>query len=385
MNNGVVAVTCIIALFISMINLLENDMIPKKKKEQLDLLALLIVLEIVIDIVLILSGKGLYGGVVTYKILKIAEFTISPILTMIFAKIIARDSFWMKIRKVFVGLICINVICQIITFFKPIMFEVDEKLNYSRTPFTYVYLIILIACVILLIVSANNTIIQNYTKVSYTMVFSVMLLITGIIIRGIVQNTNSDWLCITFCYLIFVINFCNSYMKIDSLTTLLNRKAFDNKLAAINYSTAIIVIDANEFKSINDNYGHQSGDWALTKIAEIIVSVYGKVGFCYRIGGDEFCVILKRGMLEKMTLETECFDAYRMLNDLTIRMNEEVSVTAKKYPVLKNGVAQGFGVYFSKLDKPSIEKTNTIEEVFYIADERMYVDKEKRKHTNLSK
>ena len=182
-----------------------------------------------------------------------------------------------------------------------------------------------------------------------------------------------------------MIYFANNYLKIDSLTLLLNRRAFDNKMAAINYSTALIIIDANDFKSVNDNFGHQSGDFALSKISENIFSVYSKIGFCYRIGGDEFCVILKKGMLEKLTYDTENCDTYKMLEKMIDQLHKNIKKMSKQYPILKNGVSQGYGIYFSKQDKPSITNSVTIEEVFKIADERMYKKKMERKGADLNK
>jgi len=57
-------------------------------------------------------------------------------------------------------------------------------------------------------------------------------------------------------------------------------------------AATILVFDVDNFKSINDNYGHQYGNECLQKVAEIIQRVYGQCGLCYRIGGDEFAVVL---------------------------------------------------------------------------------------------
>ena len=52
-------------------------------------------------------------------------------------------------------------------------------------------------------------------------------------------------------------------------------------------------LDVDEVKVVNDHYGHLYGDECLKKIGKTILKVYGGNGYCYRIGGDEFCVILK--------------------------------------------------------------------------------------------
>lgn len=47
----------------------------------------------------------------------------------------------------------------------------------------------------------------------------------------------------------------------------------------------------DDCKGINDTYGHAFGDEALTEVGKAISTVFSHVGYCYRIGGDEFCVI----------------------------------------------------------------------------------------------
>lgn len=375
MDYIVVALMCVIAMFLGIVMLSENETLSKGKRRKLAMLALLIICEIMIDTFLFSVNDDFFVSPTICKILKITEFTLSPIILAIFSSIITRKNSWEKIRKLFILLISLNSIGQIITFFVPFMFVIDENSVYYRTQYTFIYIVILIIGFVLLGVSDLNSIIQNNGKISYTIIFTTFFLLLGIGIRAICPKNNSDWLCVTFGYLIFTIHFCNNYLKIDSLTSLLNRRAFDNKMATINYSTAIILIDANDFKQINDTYGHQSGDLALSKISETIFKVYSKIGYCYRIGGDEFCVILKQGMLQKLTYETENCDTYLMLENLTKLLFEEIKRVSEKYPILENGVSQGYGVYFSKKDMPTIQKSVTIEEVFEIADKRMYKNK----------
>ena len=58
------------------------------------------------------------------------------------------------------------------------------------------------------------------------------------------------------------------------------------------------MFDVDNFKQINDCYGHVQGDVCLAEIAECIKKVYANYGYCYRVGGDEFCVLLKNSEKE---------------------------------------------------------------------------------------
>ena len=58
--------------------------------------------------------------------------------------------------------------------------------------------------------------------------------------------------------------------------------------------TLLFFFDVDNFKQINDTYGHAYGDHALEETGAAIDSVFGKEGHCYRIGGDEFCAMVRK-------------------------------------------------------------------------------------------
>lgn len=86
--------------------------------------------------------------------------------------------------------------------------------------------------------------------------------------------------------------------RTDSLTACLNRGAFTSKVSTLlaqrtaDASGALLMIDADNFKSINDMYGHVSGDEALAIIARSIRSVLRSSDLVGRMGGEEFAVFL---------------------------------------------------------------------------------------------
>ncbi len=81
----------------------------------------------------------------------------------------------------------------------------------------------------------------------------------------------------------------------DALTGLFNRGAYD--LLMENADTehmALIVIDVDHFKQVNDTHGHAVGDRVLKRVAEIMRSSFRSVDILCRIGGDEFAVVMTR-------------------------------------------------------------------------------------------
>lgn len=86
----------------------------------------------------------------------------------------------------------------------------------------------------------------------------------------------------------------------DGLTKILNRRAFDQRFPdeverahRQNYPLMYAVIDIDNFKEYNDQYGHQEGDNILISLAEILKDCTREsVDLCFRLGGDEFAVLL---------------------------------------------------------------------------------------------
>jgi diguanylate cyclase (GGDEF)-like protein len=84
---------------------------------------------------------------------------------------------------------------------------------------------------------------------------------------------------------------------IDSLTSLPNRKKYNSymkKLLAKNEFFALLFIDLNKFKMINDTYGHHVGDEVLIEIAKRLSVSIDEEDMLARLGGDEFVIITKR-------------------------------------------------------------------------------------------
>jgi diguanylate cyclase (GGDEF)-like protein len=85
----------------------------------------------------------------------------------------------------------------------------------------------------------------------------------------------------------------------DPLTRLLNRRAFVNRLEgevarAVRYgrSFGLVIADLDRFKQLNDRFGHPAGDEALVAFASVLAESLRKPDDAFRIGGDEFAVLL---------------------------------------------------------------------------------------------
>lgn len=80
----------------------------------------------------------------------------------------------------------------------------------------------------------------------------------------------------------------------DELTDLYNRKMFEEmRLELVDKGIAMLLIDVDYFKSVNDTYGHAVGDQVLKNVASILAHSFRLEDYVSRIGGDEFAVIMR--------------------------------------------------------------------------------------------
>jgi diguanylate cyclase (GGDEF)-like protein len=81
------------------------------------------------------------------------------------------------------------------------------------------------------------------------------------------------------------------------MTGLMNRSAFEEWEEKSTDLTDIMIVtfDLNNLKYCNDNLGHAAGDEYIIEAANMIQRVFGTIGQCYRIGGDEFCAVIRNG------------------------------------------------------------------------------------------
>ena len=96
--------------------------------------------------------------------------------------------------------------------------------------------------------------------------------------------------------------------RIDAMTGALTREAFLTELNAASADGrkgTLLLADADHFKRINDNFGHQTGDEALVAIAAAISATVGIKDFWGRIGGEEFAIFLDGSGAEEATAVAE--------------------------------------------------------------------------------
>jgi diguanylate cyclase (GGDEF)-like protein len=110
----------------------------------------------------------------------------------------------------------------------------------------------------------------------------------------------------------------------DTLTGLLNRATFQGlcqKLQESKSPIALLVIDVDNFKSVNDTYGHEMGDSALIKVANVLSSCFRNEDYVIRYAGDEFAVLMIHITIED---KEKIASRIKQINDTLQNSNDKV-------------------------------------------------------------
>ena len=155
----------------------------------------------------------------------------------------------------------------------------------------------------------------------------------------------------------------------DTLTSLYNRQRFDKDLPRFlaqaerdGSQLALLVFDLDDFKPINDQYGHASGDTVLKRIAQTLSSQLRRNEVLYRTGGDEFALLLVNASDEELAILAE-----RIVNTVHALEFEFDGVSAHV------GCSLGIARYpFDAI---------TLQTLLQLADQAMYQAKKRGKNT----
>ncbi len=216
-------------------------------------------------------------------------FLITPTIPLLLAYSITD----FKRAKIAKTLLVYNFLIQTINLFFNFMFVIDANNRYFRREFYWIDLPISIYCIYVLFSRTYSVAKKYQTRNTFILLFIIGLLGVGISLQMVFPSIHVLWLSSSIAAMLIYTYYTAVVNEVDALTDLLNRGCYENKLSKIKNNGAVLFFDVNKFKEVNDTYGHNFGDKCLIEVAKTLSEVYRPYGFCYRVGGDEFSVILK--------------------------------------------------------------------------------------------
>lgn len=257
----------------------------------------------------------------------------------------------------------VGAMVLIVNFFIPWVFTVDSGNVYSRGPLAFIFALIeayyIVYCLyVYFTVKAHGGMFKFFPVVQF-----IVPAITGVVIQQFFYGVSTIWTCmaVALCGVLFALQ--NERIYKDSLTGLYNRAYLDHvKREAMRKKTSVPItlffLDLDDFKGINDNYGHKEGDKALKTVAAILRESAGSFGSVIRFAGDEFIIALNyqnEAKSEKLKAIIEArFDYYNATSGKPYKLQASI------------------GIGSINLDERSID------ELFEYVDKKMYEEKRKK-------
>ena len=308
------------------------------------LIGLIFALSIIVFIEFYLADKGQYRMVRT--VLMAIRYSATPVLLALISLTLIKRMHWAIIIPSLVV-----VLLNFISIFTGIIFKINTDNSLIRGPIWLIPYIAVglygILLVYLLIRRSNKRVMEIIP-----IIFLAFSLGSGLVLPFIFREAYASIFCVTiaialFSYYEFTVI---QLTKKDSLTGLLNRHAYfadiSNDPSSI---TALISVDMNGLKYLNDNIGHTAGDEALISISLCLARPLSNKQSAYRVGGDEFIIVCRKTSEEAV---------------------EKIIEKIKKY-VKDTGYSCAIGYSFN------LEGNKPISDLLKESDKMMYEEKEK--------
>ena len=280
----------ILILLAFTISLLTTVFLEKKTVIRMYILiAAIFVLSIVVFLEFYFADKSEYR--MARNVLMAVRYSSTPLIIAQISYTLVKKMRWF----IFIPAL-LFVILNIVSIFTGIVSSIDETDKLVRGPIwlvPYIAVGLYAALLIYLLIVRSNKRLMEIIPI----VFLAFALGSGLVLPFIFRDDYANIFCVTiaialFAYYEFLVL---SLTKKDSLTGLLNGHAYfadvSNNPENI---TALISMDMNGLKAINDNEGHLAGDEALVTLSLCFMRPLRNKQSCYRTGGDEFIIVCRK-------------------------------------------------------------------------------------------
>ena len=225
-------------------------------------------------------------------ILTACKYSLYPFILIVIMQIVIKNVHLSKLLKL---LILIPEIVSVPIFFTSqwthLVSWFSEDNTYHGGYLSYlsyfVFVFYLIVLIVLNIISLKRYSIANKVIITFIILSPVVGVLFFLLFT---ENDDYNALFVSSLTVYYLFTYIHN-SRIDPLTGLLNRQSYYQVMnSSFERVKAVISVDMNELKYLNDEYGHAAGDEALVTIADVLVKNSGKSASIYRIGGDEFII-----------------------------------------------------------------------------------------------
>lgn len=342
-GNVIINIYSIAILLIIVFQSLKND---EKKSYQFKLYSMMLnvtIITLIFDVFSRLDGISNPIYPILNNVANFLIFTLNLVLPSIWLLYVHNQVFPEEsTKKLIYPLVIINFInfaIVILSQFFGWYYFIDSNNIYHRGPlFNLASLLIFGLLFIAFIKIIRNRKVLSKSHYASLIFFAIPPFI-GLALQVIIYGVSIVLNSVVLSLLIVFLNIQNHNMSTDYLTGLYNRKKLDSYLGEkIELSTKLktfsaIMVDLDDFKYINDNFGHYKGDVVLQISAKILNSCIRTTDFIARYGGDEFLIVLETHDIKD--LET-------IVNRIKMTVKKFNEISDQPYEI---GFSMGYAVY----------------------------------------
>ncbi|MGN1105899.1 MAG: GGDEF domain-containing protein [Huintestinicola sp.] len=242
-------------------------------------------------------------------------YTVRPMIIYLFLKLSLRNyDTSRRTRILMITPMVLNDLAVFSAFFTDIVYTYNSSNEFVRGPLGYfTHVISLIYMIALMVLTVKRFCSRDYSEgltIFLILTINIVAMISESIV-GIYGTTRTAYaLSIVFYYLFFSVE----SFKRDPLTNSLNRRCFYTDSEKHKEElTAVVSIDLNDLKKINDTMGHAKGDEAICTTVKAIDKAVPKGCSLYRTGGDEFMILC---------IKKERCNVERLLSDIRSELSK---------------------------------------------------------------
>lgn len=363
----------IIGLIFQVLFLVYNKNFSKKERNVFSITIILEIIELVTY-----NIEFYYSSLSTPSIWRIifsiCGYIVRPALVYPFVYLL-RENMKLKMAKVkFWDLIplAVVIVIQFLAFGTKLVFYFDENNIFHRGPLGYVSHVV----TVLYLIEAGVELVVTKTsnrKINVSMFLIVLLFVSLAMVFESAFNIRSLGISAGVFSIVFFmfslqetnLNMLTNKLKeiseVDFLTQIPNRYAGEQRIQEEmknKKNGAFLILDIDNFKFINDSYGHSIGDEAIKKIAKALASTFGeKEDVIMRLGGDEFAIFSTR-LVEHDEIKTAIDALFDKVDMIRLTSDEKYRIH----------VSVGLSFYDGKAE-------NSFDNLYKDADAKLYLSK----------
>lgn len=233
-----------------------------------------------------------YDGMWAWRrVTSFLNFAACPLIPFLLLKIFEREkvSPWYNVPLITNAILCF------ISIFVNLIFFISEENTYGRGPLFFVPFITAIIYIVLLIVKPVTKHAKSRGMERMFLFAIIGFLVLCMFFEVALGYRFLAWDCSVLGLILYYLLLTIHCFIVDPLTGAYNRLPYSRRLAGLGGRShyLIAILDINDFKQVNDLYGHDAGDAFLIKFVQIVSRHLPKGATLYRIGGDEFSILSK--------------------------------------------------------------------------------------------